>query len=308
MKTTIRMPLAALATAAVLTATAACSASTDQDKPKDAKAAGEGTTVNSPATALSAAYKKTADVRSAHVDMVMKVPGAEGGEMTISGVQGWDPTVMDVTMEGSALTAGNPDAPEKMRMLWQDNVLYMDMGAKQAAQMDGKRWMKMDFAAIAKQAPDEKTARQMTAGLDNMNQNPAQQLALLLESPNLKHVGSAKVNGMETEHYKGTLTVEEAIKSNKAFDTLDAKERKELLSNLEKSEIEGYDIEVWVNEDELPARMDVRMDSPEGAVEVRADYTDFGAKASVAPPAASETFDLVEMLGELGAAASGKGV
>ncbi|MGW4973124.1 hypothetical protein ACWEP3_24815, partial [Streptomyces albidoflavus] len=31
----------------------------------------------------------------------------------------------------------------------------------------------------------------------------------LMESPNLKHVGPAKVGGEETQHYKGTLSLKE---------------------------------------------------------------------------------------------------
>ncbi|MBX9396263.1 hypothetical protein K4749_22370 [Streptomyces sp. TRM72054] len=246
---------------------------------------------------LTAAYEKTAEAKSAKVEMTMSMPDAMdgGGEATMTGVMGWDPTVMDVTMKGSML-ATEPGAPEQVRMIWRDNVMYMDMGAESAKDMDGKRWMKLDLAAAAKASGDEAVAKQMTSGLENMNQNPAEQLALLLESPNLKHVGSEKIDGVETEHYKGTLTVKEVLETNEGLDLLKPKEREQLLENIEKSGIKGYDTEVWVNEDDLPVRMDVGMKTPQGNVDMSMKFSDYGAKAEVEVPPAGETFDLFEML------------
>lgn len=67
---------------------------------------------------IEAAFRKTSQARSAKVRMTITVPdplpgGApSGGTITIAGVQGWDPAVMDVTMEGGgALTADDPNAP-----------------------------------------------------------------------------------------------------------------------------------------------------------------------------------------------------
>ncbi|MEV7997302.1 hypothetical protein AB0O67_37130 [Streptomyces sp. NPDC086077] len=257
---------------------------------------------------LTVAYEKTAEAKSAKIEMTMSMPAAMdgGGEMTMSGVMGWDPTVMDVTMKDSMLTAG-PEAPEEVRMVWRDEVMYMDMGAAAAKDMDGKSWMKLDLKAAAEAAGDPALTRQMTSGLDNMNQSPAEQLALLLESPNLKHVGSEKVDGVEAEHYKGTLTVKEMMESNKSLDVLEPGDRKKLLENVEKSGMKGYDTEVWVDQDDLPVRMDVTMRSPAGDVNISMRFSDYGAKAEVEVPPASETFDLFAMLGELGEAGAGEG-
>ncbi|CAL9483026.1 hypothetical protein SUDANB105_03057 [Streptomyces sp. enrichment culture] len=250
---------------------------------------------------LTAAYEKTAEAKSAKVEMSMSMPAAldGGGDMTMSGVMGWDPTIMDLTMKGSML-ATEPDAPEQVRMIWQDNVMYMDMGAESAKDMDGKRWMKLDLGAAAEASGDEELTKQMTSGLENMNQNPAEQLAMLMESPNLKHVGGEKIDGVDTEHYKGTLTVKEMMESNESLDVLKPKEREQLLKNIEESGIKGYDTEVWVNEDDLPVRMDVTMESPQGDVDMSMKFSDYGAKAEVELPPADETFDLFQMLKELG--------
>ncbi|TLQ48240.1 LolA-like protein [Streptomyces marianii] len=250
---------------------------------------------------IQAAYKKTADARSAKVRMTMAMPaGMEGGgTMEMSGVQGWDPGVLDVTVKGSMLTAGDPDAPSQVRMVMVDQAMYMEMGAKQAAEMDGKRWMKMDFKAAAEASGDKALQKQMTGSLENMNQDPAQQLALLLGSPNIKHVGAEKVDGVETRHYKGALTFQEMLDANESLDVLSAEERKELVANVKKAGITGYDTEVWVNEDDYPVKMVVGMKMPQGTMTMTANYSDYGAAATVQAPPAKDTFDLFKMLKEL---------
>ncbi|HBF84764.1 MULTISPECIES: hypothetical protein [Streptomyces] len=255
---------------------------------------------------LTAAYKKTAAAGSAKVHMTMEMPASleAGGTMEMTGTLGWNPGVMDMTMKGEAFQV-SADAPEQIRMLMLDNVMYMDMGEQAVPEMDGKRWMKMDLAAIAEQSGDAAAQKELTSGLESANQDPSQQLAVLLGSPNLKHVGAEKIGGVDTEHYKGSLTVDEMVEANESLDVLSDKERKDLLDGMEKSGIKGYDTEVWVDEDGYPIRMNVGIDSPQGEIRMTADYSDYGTAASVQAPPAGETFDLAQMLEELGAAGAG---
>ncbi|MER5713408.1 hypothetical protein [Streptomyces sp. NPDC002122] len=275
---------------------------------------GEGKASDAPKTqslgdvtkVIQAAYQKTSEAKAAKVKMTMSMEGAgaDSGTAELTGVQGWDPSVMDITMKGSMLSAAGAGAggevPEQVRMIMLDNVMYMDMGAKQAAEMDGKRWMKLDLMAAADAAGDKALQKQMTGGLESMNQDPAQQLALLLDSPNLKHVGAEKVNGMETQHYKGTLTVEQMLKAGDSSKLLPKEDYDKLLASVKKAGLKGYDTEVWVNEDGYPARMDIGMTMAEGSMQMRADYSDYGTKAAVQAPPAKDTLDLFQMLKELG--------
>lgn len=307
---------AVLSTALLCVGAVACGGS--DDKSDNAGESGKTQSRSQVTEVITAAYKKTSAAKSAKVRMTMSTPPGEmgkamggAGEMKMTGVMGWDPTVMDVTVSGSALTEGDPEAPEKIRMLWSDNVMYMDMGAKAAKDMDGKRWVKMDLNSIAKQAGDDKLAKQMTGGLDSMNQDPAQQLAMLLDSPNLKHLGSAEVDGTQTQRYKGRLTVKEMMESNDGLkDVLSKSERDQLFKNIEKSGIKGYDTEVWVNEDDYPVRMDIDIKTPEGTVKTSQTFSDYGSATKVTPPPAGQTFDMMKMfeeLGKLGKDGSGAG-
>lgn len=295
-----------LTAAAVVAGVAGCSGDSgeggDGGRKKAADSAkSEVQTQNQMTEVLQAAFKNTSEAKSSKVRMTMTMPTAVdgGGTIEMSGVQGWDPTVLDVTMKGSALAAGGPDAPEQVRMIMLDDAMYMDMGVKQAAEMDGKRWMKMDFGAIAEASGDPALQQQMTGGMENMNQDPSQQLALLLESKSLKHVGPEKVDGVQTQHYKGTLSFEEMLDANKSFDTLSEKERQELVGSMKEAGLKGYDTEVWVNEDNYPAKMVVGMKFPQGTMNMTAHYSDYGAAAEVEAPPAKDTFDFMEMMKEL---------
>ncbi|MER7758897.1 hypothetical protein [Streptomyces sp. NPDC097619] len=269
---------------------------------------GEKAKPKSAAEMISVAYQKTAAAKSAKVRMTMTMPASmkDGGTMEMSGVQGWDPAVMDLTVKGSAL-GSTPGAPESMRMIMQDQVMYMDLGAKAASEMEGKRWMKLDLQAAAKEAgPEGQAALKQMNGLDGgMNQDPAQQLALLLDSPSLKHVGPEKVDGVEAEHYKGSLTFEEMLKANESAKLLKEADREKLVESMKKAGVQGYDTEVWVNEAGYPVRMKVAVKTAEGAMNMDAHYSDYGAAAKVQLPAEKDTLDLFKMLKDMGAGAKG---
>ncbi|MFJ9827277.1 hypothetical protein ACIRSU_23405 [Streptomyces sp. NPDC101160] len=294
----------ALTAAAVVTGVAGCQDDGDQGQKKAADAPAKAQGLGDVTKALTAAYEKTSAAKSARFTMTIEMTGAgaQAGSTTMSGVQGWDPAVMDVTMNGGMLGKGAAGGNEKTRMIMRDGVMYVDMGAKPADQMDGKRWMKMDFAAMAKESGDAALQKQMSQSMSSANQDPAQQLALLLESPGIKHVGPEKVAGAQTEHYKGSISFDQAVNDSKAFDGLPEKDRKALIDGVKKAGVKGYDTELWVNEDGYPAKMIVGMKMPQGVVRVTALYSDYGTQATVQAPPAKDTFDFMEMMKQLGQA------
>lgn len=301
----VRRTVVATASLALAATLAACTGGEESTKgaDKSGQNASQGTETRSAVQAMTAATRKTSEAKSARVSMTMTVPG-EGGTVEVNGVMAWDPYAMDVTMTGSQLAA-TPDAPEKMRMVWLDEAMYMDMGEKAAAERDGKRWLKLDLQAIAESAEDPALAKSMTSGMENMGQSPAQQMGLLLDSPNMKSLGEEKLDGVSTRHYKGSLTIEEMLDANKSLDVLDAKQREQLVEQLKTSGIKGYDIEAWINEDDLPVRIDVAMESPQGTIEMSQTMRDFGADLDLQAPPADETVDLMKMLEELQQGAGG---
>ncbi|MCX5204852.1 hypothetical protein OG897_25770 [Streptomyces sp. NBC_00237] len=307
-----RAGISAVALAAVV-GLAGCQDDGGKDGQTGKKAAGDAAPKTQDragaARMLKATYRKTVEAKSAKVKMTMSMPGAmQGGEIEMSGVLGWEPTVLDMTMKptGALKSKGGDKGPSEIRMIMRDNVMYMDLGPKMAAEMDGKRWMKLDLKEAAKSGGED-VAKQLTGGMDNANQDPSRQIGMLLESPNLKHVGPEDVGGVATQHYKGTLSVAEMLKTNKDADRqLTGKERDELLANMNKAGIKGYDTDVWVDDKGYPAKMVVGMDSAKGKVNIAMTYSDYGTKATVEVPPAKDTLDFMKKLkDEMGKGAKG---
>ncbi|MEW1546675.1 hypothetical protein [Streptomyces tsukubensis] len=290
-----------LTAVAVVAAVSACGA---DDKQSGALQSGAEVT-----KVLKAAYQKTEEAKSAKVEMVTTMPDSAafggGGEMKLSGVMGWDPMVMDMTMTGAGLTL-TPGAPEQVRMVWLEDAMYMDAGAAAAKEMDGKRWLKIDLKSLAEQSGSAALQKQLAGSLDSMDQSPAEQIAMLLESKSIKHVGSAKVDGVDTQHYKGTISLEEMLEKNDSL-VLGEKERDQLLKGLKGTGISSYSTQLWVNKDGLPVKTDLSMKTTEGVITMVTNYSDYGAEAAVTPPPAAETFDFGRIMEKLGDKMKGLG-
>ncbi|MFK8844011.1 hypothetical protein [Streptomyces sp. Ac-502] len=303
----VGVTLAAVAVTASLT-----SCQDGGDKTKAAQGAEQkaeqGSGTSAPVQALTAAYKKTAAAKTAKVSMTMTVPASlkSAGETRVTGVMGWHPLAMDVTVTQSEPGASAADAG-KNHVIWADDAIYTDLRTGMGAQIDGygdKKWAKIDLKAAAAEAGG-KAAQQMAAGLQDMQQDPSQQLAMLLNSRDIKDLGPAEVDGRKVEHYRGSLTVQEAIKGRKTTELLTPAEREKLVANMEKTGIKGYDYDVWVDGDQYPVKMDSQIKTLQGTMRVTSTYSDYGTAATVKAPPAGETADLLKMLKELAAQAKG---
>ncbi|MFE7311846.1 hypothetical protein ACFU7T_01835 [Streptomyces sp. NPDC057555] len=265
------------------------------DKAEDGRAA----KASSPVQALTAAYEKTAAAKSAKVTMSMSVPAGlpNGGETKISGVMGWDPMVMDVTMSEGPL-AGGAGGGEGSHMVWLHDTVYVDMG-KRSQLLGGKRWGAFDLRAAAAQSGDKALVQQVAASLDDMNQDPARQLAMLLGARDVKRLGAGTVDGEHAEHYRGSLPVEDGLASLKSVTRLTAEDRAKLVANAKKAGITSYDYDAWVNDRNYPVKMDVAIKTSRGTVKTTSHYSDYGAKAAVQAPPAHDTVDLMKALQDL---------
>ncbi|MBX7465929.1 hypothetical protein AB0C89_23040 [Streptomyces sp. NPDC048491] len=310
-KSVKRAGISLAAVGILVAATAGCQSDGDSKKAAEApKKAAQQSSPKDARTALQAAYKKTSAAKSAKVTMKLSLPagatgtaGAGAGDMEMSGIQSWDPAAMDMTMSGSALAQGGKDLGGKIRMVQLDNVMYMDMGAAAAKEMDGKHWMKMDLGALAGAAGGGASTQALTGSAQK--QDPAQQLAILTDSPNVKHLGTEQIDGAPAEHYKGTLTLDEMAANNQALDGMSAQDRQKLLDSVKKAGIKSYDTELWINKDGYPVQMNVGMNMSEGKVTMSAHYADYGTKVAVTAPPAAETFDIAEMMKGAGAGTGG---
>ncbi|MGK5545245.1 hypothetical protein ACSNOH_10995 [Streptomyces sp. URMC 127] len=282
---------------ALLAGVAACGGDKKDDKAAEGSAGpGKPAAAGKPAEAVNAAFEKTQSAKSAKFEMTMKMPGLGGEPLTLrsSGVMGWNPTVVDQRMTG---LPGKDGAAAETRSVTIGTATYTDIGPEGAAKNDGKRWVKLDLAAMAKESGnDSKGLQQLLGGGQGQSQDPAQQMALLKASPNVKLVGEETVAGKRAQHYKGTLTVDEALKSNKGLEGLSEQDRQQLLGTVKQMGITQYDMDVWIDSGDLPVKLDMTMDTGKGRMEISETLTDYGTPADVQAPPADQTTDLLEKI------------
>ncbi|MFI6344649.1 hypothetical protein [Streptomyces sp. NPDC050560] len=294
---------AAIAAVLLCAGASACSGGGDdaKDHASDGSSQKSAAPGGSAVQALSAAYEKTSGAKSAKVDMEVSGAGVSergSGNVTMKGVMAWDPMEMDYTIHSDA--KGASGEPQQTRMIWVDNVIYMDMGADAPQQMDGKRWMKMDIKAMAKEnGTDKDILDQFTKMTEGADQDPSQQIAMLTKSPDLKMVGTEQMDGVDTRHYKGSVSVESMLKSQRGVDGLDDDYWNKLTEGIKKSGVSAYDMDLWVNDENYPIRVDSDADTKEGPVKSSTHYSDYGVESGVEAPPAKDSVDLMKMLEEL---------
>ncbi|MEW2547941.1 hypothetical protein AB0910_19585 [Streptomyces sp. NPDC047002] len=256
----------------------------------------------SPADAVTAAYKKLSAYRSAKFRMAMTMPGRAGAATTMktSGTIGWNPTVMDMTMDATSL--GVPGAGT-VRARMAGDAMYVDLSAEMkddpetAKTLGGKRWMKLDLGSGASAAGGAAGGDSALLGSSlQSDQSPAQQFATLLQSPQITRVGAETVDGVRAQHYRGRLTVQQMLASGNA-EALTAEQRKQAADSMKKAGITAEDFDVWVGADDFPVRVSVAMDTASGPMKVDEHLSDYRAKAAdVQAPPAGQTFTLQDLM------------
>ncbi|MFG2295194.1 hypothetical protein [Streptomyces sp. NPDC048603] len=284
---------AAMAAVVALTATACQGgegggAAGDTAVRASASASGDTAPSGAAAQALQAAWQKTGKAYSAKVRMTITLGGdSGGGTVEMAGVQGWgDVPAMDVTMRFTGAMKPKSTSvriPESQRMILLGTKRYADVGPELAERTGGKRWMRMHAPASAAPGPDGTPT--------GMSNDPAEQLGVLLHSPNLKHLGTEQVDGTATEHYKGLVTLEEMAAVSPRAAAMPAEQRQRVIAASRAVGITGYDMDVWLGGHGYPVRMKVIMDSPAGTFTIDGHYSDFGAPLTISEPDAEDVFD-----------------
>jgi hypothetical protein len=216
---------------------------------------------------------KVADKATKAQSVTMKMDGTAAGE-AFKGqgtlLYGKDPKA-EFSMQAAGTTT---------KMLILGSVIYIEVPEADRAEMEGKRWMKMDLSAAGEQAGSG-FAKQ----LDDMD--PVRQVKTLLAAESVTVVGEETVDGVKTVHY--TVTTPPAT----YLGQLDAELRAAAEKELGKLGVKEIKTDVWVDEQYQPRRVHVVMGS---ASDITVDYTDYGKAATIEAPPAAEVFDFAEML------------
>ncbi|MFF0513715.1 LppX_LprAFG lipoprotein [Streptomyces sp. NPDC004250] len=274
MKSSVRVPVGASVAALLLAAGAVgCSGGTDES-PK-----------MTPAAAVAKAAKNTEEIDSIRYRMTGRTP--EEGRVKAEAQMRIKPTLA-MSMKMTALDQG-AGASAEIRLV--DKAMYIGGGAEAAKEMDGKSWMKFDLSALG--AGEE---LDQLGSASQADKNPATESTFLTGAKDVEKVGTETVDGVETTHYKGTVTVAELEKTLAGEDKATREKRQKSLEQYEKLGVDKLNMDLWIDGDDRTKQFRMRGQADKGPLDMTFTFLGFNEPVKVAAPPAKDTMDLAEMM------------
>ncbi|MGX5213258.1 LppX_LprAFG lipoprotein [Streptomyces violaceus] len=242
-----------------------------------------------PAAAVAEAAKNTEDITS----LRYRLSGTSPGEGRVKGEASMrlKPTIA-MSMK---VTAPDKGATEAVEIRLVDKAMYLGGGAEMAKEMDGKRWMKFDLSG----SEAGKELDQMGSSTSQAEQNPAAESAFLTGAKDVKKVGSEKVDGVETTHYSGTVTLADLRASLKDAKADARKQREKSIKQYEKLGVDKLTMDMWIDGDDHTKQFRMKGDAEKGPLDMTITFLDYNKPVDVKAPPAKEVADLAGMFKEL---------
>lgn len=177
------------------------------------------------------------------------------------------------------------------------DAMYVDMGDAVAKTDGGKPWLKYGYDVLAKMLGASGSAMKDQF----QNNNPTRSVQMLIGSGDVKGMGTETVRGVKATHYAGTVDVAKLFGAQSG---LSASTAKTLEKQLQAQGVTTDHVDLWVDGHGLLVKKEERATTASGALDSTAYYSDYGIKVDVAPPAASQTMDVAELLAQQQAASS----
>ncbi|MFF3487740.1 DUF1396 domain-containing protein [Streptomyces sp. NPDC002701] len=241
-----------------------------------------------PAAAVAKAAEKTEDITSLSYRMSGRTP--EEGRVKAEAQMRMKPDVA-MSMKMTALDQG-ADGTAEIRLV--DKVMYIGGGAAAAKEMDGKSWMKFDLSTLGEDALGGGAP-----GAGTADKNPAQESTFLTGSKDVKKVGTERIEGVETTHYKGTVTLDEFRKSLRDESKTTREKREKSLDQYEKLGVDTLTMDMWVDGEDHTKQFRMQGDADKGKLDMTITFLDYNEPVTVEAPPAKDVVDLAEMMGDL---------
>ncbi|MEU0191245.1 DUF1396 domain-containing protein [Streptomyces afghaniensis] len=243
-----------------------------------------------PAAAVAKAAKNTEDITSLRYRMSGTVP--ESGQVKGEASMRLKPTIA-MSMKMTAPAQGATEAVE-IRLV--DKAMYIGGGAEMAKEMDGKTWMKFDLSGS-----DAGKDLDKLGSTSQAEQNPAAESTFLTGAKDVKKVGSEKVEGVETTHYTGTVTLKDlraSLKDGKA-DTREQREKS--IKQYEKLGVDKLTMDMWVDGDDHTKQFRMKGAADKGPLDMTITFLDYNKPVNVTAPPAKDVADLADLFKDLDA-------
>ena len=232
----------------------------------------------------------------------MELPeAAGGGEITMAGrgVMQFDPQIGEMEMVAAGkegLAKQTAQAMGRTEMVMEGLVIYMK-SPLYASMLGSDKWLKMDLQAVGEELGiDLSQLAQTTGGTD-----PSGGLNYFMGARDVEEVGTEEIRGESTTHYRGVVDLEEIPEDVIPSDQID--------KLIELTGSQEFPLEVWIAEDDLPARViyefdysnsDMAATAAMGKMEMTLEYVEWGVPVDVEVPPASDTIDMVQLIKEKG--------
>ncbi|MFD5229810.1 DUF1396 domain-containing protein [Streptomyces qaidamensis] len=242
-----------------------------------------------PAAAVAKAAKNTEDITSLQYRMKGTVP--ESGRVEGEASMRLKPTIaMSMKMQAPEQAAG-----ETVEIRLVDKAMYLGGGAEMAKEMDGKRWLKFDLSGS-----DAAKDLDKMGSTSQAEQNPAAESTFLTGAKDVKKVGSEKVEGVETTHYTGTVTLADLRASLKDSKGETREQREKSIKQYEKLGVDKLTMDMWVDGEDHTKQFRMKGQADKGPMDMTITFLDYNKPVTVKAPPAGEVADLGEMFKELG--------
>jgi hypothetical protein len=245
-----------LGLATLLTA-AACGHKADKaDHPRPAPAGAAG--------AIRAAYDKTAAMKSAKVDLTVKTTGQNASTTTGSGEVDFVKQAVDLTLQGGLL--------DGVEVKLTDGTAYAKVPQMARSIIgNGKPWVKVSVASVFGKNGNGGSAAD----------NPADVLKELnAVSDDVQKVGTEKIRGTQTTHYRAHLDPAKAATQNGGA------------APSWLTDVKNATVDVWLDDKGAVRQMSEKNNTDSGTFAATVTLYDLGTKVSVSTPPADQVADI----------------
>jgi hypothetical protein len=237
-------------------------------------AAGEGVQLTA-AQVLQKASEKTSQTKSFAADL--SAQGTEDGEaVQMRGSMSFQAEPPAFRMAFDSMSVGGEEIPGGMQMVVVNRALYMKMPFLTQV-TGGKPWMKFSARDLAAGGSDIK---ELTQQGDQFNLQLLTKM--LTASKDAKAVGAENVGGVQTTHFTGTFSGQDALTA------LTPEERKQA-KNILDTDGERLAFDLWVDDQQLPRKLTLKsLPGAKDQMTMTMVFRDYSKPVQITPPPADQ--------------------
>ncbi|WP_034486350.1 hypothetical protein [Actinomadura oligospora] len=245
-----------------------------------------GTTGDIKLTAADAVIKaseKTGKADTFKADLTV-TDSAKGGSVHATGQFRLRPTLQFNATLDNVSKGGQGLSGLSGQAIFTGETLYAKVPQQFSQFVGGKPWVKIGVAQAQQQS-----GMDLRGVIDQIQQvDPAEQTKMFTASKDVRKVGGESVDGVQTTHYQGTVTVKEALQQLTAEQRADAQKWLSRAANSNQK----MNFDLWVDSSNLPRKMVTKGSTPGGdGGTVTVLYRDYGKSFKVSPPPSDQVGD-----------------